>query len=745
MKRIISLILVAALCFGFSLNAYAVTPDASLYANIYGDGMLFAQNKQAVFAGVAKPGALITAELYSENGELLSEGSSAAGSDGSFEVSFLAPSGGYEEYTVILKADSYEFSRLKNVVFGELWLASGQSNMQYPLAQSRVGREMFANQEKLSKWLRVLLVPSYPGNTTGPEFTYSKPQKDIVGAEWVTGENSFVYNMSAVAYFFAKELMEELDMPVGILNAPLGGSAIASWLSRDAIDGDAAVKNHLVSDEAYIKLSDWADSKQNIYVDMTANYNHKIEALGNFRPSGMIWYQGESDVGNSAEFYSDAFDLMQRSYSEHFGFKNGLMPIIYTQLASFLYGEDTFIIPDRNLDFTEIQKASPESRAMVTIYDVPLTYIPEAGAIHPECKKEIGERMAFAAEGLVYGGKNSYSAATVKETVISDGAVFVTFENTGDGLVCPDGELFGFAVCGENGVYVQAQAEIVSPDTVKIISESVSPPCSASYAYSVNNIRSNLYASADGKPSLPVSQFITDPSIGTHYWIDKQWTDCDDEKIWHLSLSGDEYIGFYDAWTADKAEVSFSDGAVNIKSSSNCFTAAPVMKYGDGQVFHDIDTNYSDYGKMSFCLRNNGESDIRLSKVKFILNSLLWYAPEVEGTKDVEAVIPADGQWHLVSLDLNSLYLYGNEGGVSRPCSRLCKVNNISFEFSGSGENDISIDRICFAPSQGDSDLRFDADISNADTLFEKISAFFVSLIGEMLAVFNKALGHSCI
>ena len=737
MKKIILLILVAVMCFGFTLNTHAATPKASLYANIYGDGMLFEQNKQAVFAGVANAGSVITAELYSEDGALCAEGSAVADSYGNFEVSFLAPSGGYEEYTVVLKTDSYEFSRLKNVVFGELWLSSGQSNMQYPLAQSRTGREMFANQEKLSKWLRVLLVPAYPGNTVSPEFTYAEPQKDIVGAVWVTGENISVYNMSAVAYFFAKELMEELDMPVGILNASLGGSAIASWLSRDAIDGDAAVKNDFVSDGSYIELSDWVDDKQNVYVDMTANYNHKIEALGNFSPSGMIWYQGESDVGKSAEFYAGAFDLMQRSYSKLFGYENGLMPIIYTQLASFLYGDNTFVIPDRNLDFTEIQQASPETRAMVTIYDVPLTYIPEAGAIHPECKEEIGERMAFAAEGLVYGGKNSYSAATVKETVISDGAVFVTFENTGDGLVCPDGELFGFAVCGENGVYVQAQAEIVSPDTVKIRSESVAAPRSASYAYSVSNIRSNLYASADGKPSLPVSLFITDPSIGTHYWIDKQWADCNDEKIWHIASGSDEHIGFHDAWTADGAEVSFSDGALNIKSSSNSFMAAPVMRYGDDQLFHDIDTDYSDYGKMSFYLRNNGKSDITLSRVKFIVNSLRWYAPEVEGTKDVEAVIPADGEWHLVSVDLNSLYLYGNEGGASRPCGRLCKVNDVRFEFLGSGESNISIDRIRFAPSEGNDDLRFDADISNADTLFEKITAFFVSIIGAILSVFE--------
>ena len=737
MKKFISLILAVSLCFGLSLVTFAADTDASLYGGIYGDGMLFKQNEYAIFAGTASAGVSITAELYNSDGSLCTEGYSAAEYDGTFEVSFLAPAGGYEEYTVVLKADSSEFARLKNVVFGELWLSSGQSNMQYPLSQSRTGREMYANQEKLSKWLRVLLVPAYPGNTVGPEFTYAEPQRSIDGAMWETGENPYIYNMSAVACFFAESLMEELDMPVGILNASLGGSAIATWLSREAIDGDSAVKNELISDKSYIELSDWDADGQNVYADMTANYNHKIEALGNFRPSGMIWYQGESDVGNSGEYYSRAFDLMQRSYSEHFGYENGLMPIIYTQLASFLYNDDTFIIPDRNLVFTEIQRAVSDSRAMITIYDVPLTYIPEAGAIHPECKEEIGQRMAFSAQNLVYGAGNPHSAATVKNSVIRDGAVYVTFDGTGDGLVCPDSELYGFAVCGKNGVYVQAQAEIISSDTVKIRSEYVPSPESASYAYSISNMRSNLYASADGAPSLPVSQFITNPSVGTHYWIDKQWTDCADEQVWHLMLGSDEYIKFHNSWIADGGDVSYSDGTLNVKSNSKNFSVSPLMTYENSELFHDTDTDYSDYGKMSFIIRNNGKNDVKLDKIKFTVNALRWYAPEVEDTKDTEAVIPADGEWHLITVDLNSLYIYGNEGGASRPCSRLNKVSDIRFEFSGSDENDISIDSIRFAPSEGKNRMQFDSDINNADTVIEKITAIFVAVIGMIVSIFR--------
>lgn len=738
MKKFISIILSAMILLNFSAVAFAEGTSAQLY-NVYGNEMLFQQNKEAVFSGTAKAGSEITAELYSADGKLTASGKTHTKADGTFEAAFTSPAGSYDEYTVILKENSTEFARLENVVFGELWLSSGQSNMQYPLAQSRTGREMFANRQKLSKWLRVLLMPSYPGNTAGPEFTYAEPQLNIEGAEWVTGENAVVYNMSAVAYFFAADLMEELDMPIGILNASLGGSAIASWLSREAIDNDPEVKNDLVSNGEYIKSSEWKTAEQNVYTDMTANYNHKIEALGCFRPSGMIWYQGESDIGRSAERYARAFDLMQRSYSEHFGYTDTLMPIIFSQLASYIYSDNTLMVADRNIDFTDMQKAFPDSRATIAIYDVPLTYIPEAGAIHPECKEEIGQRMAISAVNLVYGGSGSYTAPTVKASQIRDGSVYVTFDNTGDGLMTDGKELYGFAVCGDDGVYIQADAEIVSTDTVRIHSEHVENPRSASYAYCLGNMRSNLYASENGVPTLPAGIFITDGAVSKHYWFDKQWADCNDAKIWHV-INGDEYIKFYDSWTAENAEITYSDSSLNISSTETTFAAGPLMTFGNSSFekpLNDTDTNYSDYGKMSFYLRNNGNKDIKLSGIKITANSVLWYSPEVEGTKDIEAVIPADGEWHRIAVDLNRLYLFGNEYGISYPSGRLKNVSDIRFEFSSEGESDISIDKIRFAPSGEKTGIRFDADMNKADTLFEKISAFFVGIIGAITSMFR--------
>ena len=232
-KKILSIILCIVITLCSMPVVFAQSTDAELY-QVYADGMLFGQNKDAILSGTATVGTVIKAELFNSESTLVANGEAVADADGKFNVSFVAPKGSYEEYTIVLSADGTEFDKLENVVFGELWLASGQSNMQYSLNQTPTGSQMKNENKKLSKWLRVLKVPYAPENMNLPV----NPLDDIGGTEWVNGEDSGIYTMSAVAYFFAEELMKELDMPVGILNANLGATTIRSWLSREAIESN---------------------------------------------------------------------------------------------------------------------------------------------------------------------------------------------------------------------------------------------------------------------------------------------------------------------------------------------------------------------------------------------------------------------------------------------------------------------------------------------------------------------------
>ncbi|MBQ8027738.1 MAG: hypothetical protein IJ261_06445, partial [Clostridia bacterium] len=215
-KKIISLLLVLVIMACCTTAAFATDNTVKLY-NVYGDGMLFAQNKDAILAGEGTPGSTVKVQLFNENSLPIRTGWTKVEQDGTFAVSFSAPAGGYKEYSIVLTQDSYQFATLENIVFGELWLASGQSNMMYPLIQTQTGLDMLEKGQELNKWLRVFMEPAYP-TYNGTNAIPVDPQCNIEGAAWTLGDNPNIYSMSAVAYFFAEEMMAELDMPIGILN-----------------------------------------------------------------------------------------------------------------------------------------------------------------------------------------------------------------------------------------------------------------------------------------------------------------------------------------------------------------------------------------------------------------------------------------------------------------------------------------------------------------------------------------------
>lgn len=735
MKKIISVLLAVIFTFSFMTLSVSAEETAKLYT-IYADSMLFQHSKEAILAGTGKPGNEIKAELYLGK-KLIASGESTTGADGKFTVSFMAPKGSYDEYIIILYENGKDIRVLKNIVFGELWLASGQSNMMYPLGQSKTGIELWQNKTKLSKNLRVLMVPGYPAykGETALTMLPLDAQDDITDAIWVTGENEYIYNMSAVAYFFAEQLMKKLNMPVGILNSSLGGTSIASWLGRETCESDKELTSYLKNKGQYVTADNWKENNQDVYADVTANYNQKIHPLKNFRPTGMLWYQGESDINWEKEMYGKAFDLMQDSYSKLFGFENGeQIPIIYTQLAPYHYGTDT-ILPERNYYYTEMQQKNADSRAVISIHDLPLTHLEFAGVIHPESKEEVGQRMFYAAEGLVYGERNTYTVSTIKKTEIKDGAVYVTFDNIGDGLKANGEKIRGFAICDEKGVYTEAQAEIVSEDTVKIWSESVKSPKSASYAYCTSNMRSNLYTSNNGEFALPIGPFVTDNGLMTQTWLDIPWTDCETEKTW-FNLQ-DPYSDFYDSWTSQNGTLTYVENYLNIKSDGN-FSIKPTISFSDGKAERfcaDAQRNWSNYSTLTFSIRNNGKEDITFDSLRLYRETFMWYSPEANENHESSVVIPADGEWHEITLDLNSLYLYGNECGIISPNNMIKYLQNIELHFTSGDNADIDIDNFRFTPEKEDSSFFFETTFDDADDIWEFITAIFSVILG----IFFKA------
>ncbi len=736
MKRWISVLLTLVLCACCATAAFA-QPDVSarLYS-FYGDGMLFAEKKEAVFAGTAAGGIHVTCTLLNAAGKTVAKGSGSVNKSGFFTVGVPGPAGSYEEYTAVLCLEGVEFARLSGVVFGALWLSGGQSNMQMGLGATETGIGMQSNGETFSRWLRFLTVPSYVEYEGDTERFPLNPQRDVPGCFWVRGDNGQVFGVSAVSVLFAQQLQQTLDMPVGVLCTALGGSSIYSWLSRDAIESDALVLSDLKKMGKYVDAQNWQETGHDVYQDITVNYNKKIDALRVFSPAGMLWYQGETDIFGGLEYgmYSRAFDLLQTSWSRLFGFdEENRLPIVYTQIASFPYGGDR--LQTMNAEFADMQNAHPDSRAMTPICDVPLTYRTESGSIHPTVKLPVAQRMAYAAEGLVYGLRRTYTAATVQSYTVSGSSITVKLRGVGSGLVCKGEKLRGFSICGADGVFVQAEAEITGRDTLTVSAPEVLHPAAAAYAFSEVNTSANLYASDENGAALPVSPFVTDLSVLRQSWQDKDWADCDTEKIWRFA--GEKQTGFFDAWTGENAAISYAEGrdgtCLSAKAEKKRFSVYPTDRYIDGsrkRPFADARTDYSRYGAIFFWVRNTGAKDVTLKNVRLYTSDTTWYAPLVNATGKTSCTIPADGAWHPVTLDLSQTYLFGNVCGVTHTRATFDNVRHLKFCFAGDAGSSVELDSIRFTPDGTQMPKRlFRAHFDRAVTPFDWLCAGFMQLL----------------
>jgi len=703
MKKHLSLFIALILVIFTVVPAFSAAPSERLY-NVYGDGMLFQQKAEAVLSGLGKAGDKISCTVKNSIGEVYAETSSTVGSDGVFKVSFNAPAGSYEEYTIILKADNVVFDTLENIVFGELWLSGGQSNMQLELRYSSTGKEMLVNGTTGSKNVRYFYSapsPEYNGNTNNLPYN---PQTEIPGCCWFDGTDSRIFDISGVGFFFAEKLQKDLGMPVGLLSGSLGGSSITAWIPRDVIEADKSVKIDLGS--SYISEKNWKeDGSLSVMTACSGMYNKKIAPLENFRPKGMIWYQGESDASWDHGRYSRLFDTLQDSYAEKFNY-DGDFPIVYSAVCDFSFGSnDTFKLISS--EFAEMQTFRPESRAVISLSDIPLTFWVPTQACHPIEKKPVGERMAYAAQGLVYGADNCVSAPNLKKSEIKDGSVYLTFNYCGDTLKAKGDRIYGFTICGKDGIYLPAEADIVSNDTIRVYSDSVKNPKAAMYANGLITGRCNLYAYKDGEYIWPVLPTVTDWSRTENIWTDFGWTDCDTDEIWRTeTLTISDY---YKIWESKNAEVEISpdsafkgNGGLSIKADSEKFSVSPITEYvneeNEKNIFLEFNQNWANYKTMSVMVRNDGDSDIIFSGLKIYKENGKFVTPLINGTKNCNTVIPADGKWHEVTFNLNTMLLNGKKLPVA--ASRTYLTDVIDVEFCFEGENaQISMDEISFETS----------------------------------------------
>lgn len=622
------------------------------------DGAVYQANKPACIWGTADDGTVIAAQLYS--GSTMVAESSATASDGEWELKLPGQEGSYTAYSIRLFVDGTEIAEYSDILFGEVWLSAGQSNMQLKLYNSYGGVEMMKAAD--DAYLRVFQAVSQPEIVGG----ISSPAVDIDGS-WTMGDTNDVGGVSAVAYNFALGLRGELDVPVAILETSLGSTPIEAWISKEMVNADS---------ELYDKMESFGVYKTEAlsYTDMGAMYYSKIAPLSHTGISGVIWYQGESNV-KRASIYAMQLDLLKEKWGEAFGFENDSMPFIFTQLApySFSSSDDQMLLTEMMDQMSAFYSEHETTVAMITNYDLSLQYtdtLPNTvqAVIHPTVKKPIGERMASAAMGLVYGGEEA-TAPTLSSCEIIDGIAILTFSHVGEGLALSDESLgvLGFALCNENGMWVNATAEIINSNTVFVYSNFMKNPLYVSYAYCDMNTDANLCAS-NGIPAAPFS--TGGPSgLGSRSYLN-----CDEELFVVSSFDTvNKEVGhaeYQSLWTfASRSNISFD--------SSYCKqgTASVKVEYVDGtsEVTAGIDLRDANEYSVTDGLKgiktlsvkmSNADNRDKVIRFSLITNDYITVFSE-------EQTLEAKADFDTLMFDLTNLY-YENGAMVPYP-AKICE------------------------------------------------------------------------
>ena len=499
----------------FSLSLFALTLAVVSHADVtpnalFCDHAVLQREKPIPVWGQAAPGEKVTVRLA----DTITE-TTVAGADGRWLVRLPAqPAGG--PFALVFEGKNHV--ALSDVWLGEVWVCSGQSNMERQLG-------LRSGQKSLENWEQEVATANYPEirHFAVARTPSDSPQTNTAG-KWEVCSPETVAQFTAVGYFFGRELHRHLKVPVGLLHSSWGGTPAETWMRRDllaaqfpevlaaqekAIAGYAGdLAKYKAEEPALLKA--WADAAaaakaagkpepkkpapprdpRTTQHRPASLYQGMIMPLQPYAIRGVIWYQGEANAGN-AEAYRSRFPALITDWRAQWG--QGDFPFLFVQIAPFK-GQPPEI-RDAQL---HAWRVTPNT-AMVVTAD-----IGDANDIHPTRKEPVGARLALAARALAYGESLEYSGPRFTSATVAGAKMIVSFDHLGSGLVAKDGALRGFTVSGDGKTFAPAQAAIVG-DTVEVSAESVPTPVAVRYGWA-NVPDVNLFNAAD----LPASPFRSD-------------------------------------------------------------------------------------------------------------------------------------------------------------------------------------------------------------------------------------------
>jgi sialate O-acetylesterase len=473
------------------------------------DGMVLQRGMKAPIWGTADEGEQVTVQFQGQ--EIVT-----TAKEGKWSVNLenLKTGGPFP-----MKIKGKKTIEFKNVLVGDVWIASGQSNMEWPVRLSDKAEQAIASSK--NPMIRLFTVAKRPA---------SAPISEVQGSWQECGPDS-VKNFSAVAYFFGKDLQSSQKVPIGLIHTSWGGTPAEAWTSSAALESESSLKylaerqarslqeyprmiDRLIDEltkykRAVAKLSaehkdlptapffQIANPARDPMVATTL-YNGMIAPLIPYAIKGAIWYQGESNAGRALE-YRTLLPTMIKNWRADW--KQGDFPFLIVQLAPFLKID----VDPQESAWAELREAQ-----LLTTKKVPntaiavITDVGEEKDIHPKWKGPVGERLARAARALANGEKVVYSGPTYRSMKVEGSRIAIDFDNVGGGLVAKGVPLVGFTIAGKDRKFFRADAEILD-NKVVVWSKDVEQPVAVRFGWA-NYPVVNLW----NKDGLPASPFRTD-------------------------------------------------------------------------------------------------------------------------------------------------------------------------------------------------------------------------------------------
>jgi sialate O-acetylesterase len=480
---------------------------------LFTDNAVLQQGTQVPVWGTAAGGEKVTVEFAGQR-------VSATATNGVWSLR-LAPMQATTNPAVLTVSGATNSVTFTNILVGEVWICSGQSNMERQLGL-RGGQKPLVNWEaEAASADRPLLRHFLVKQTMS-----TNPLTEVSGS-WQVCTPQTVTNFTAVGYYFGRDLQKDLGVPVGLLHVSWGGTPAETWTRREVLETNPALSSILPrysNDVATYadRLAKYQADEPRLKEEYT---NAMTKALAEAKPTprppapprdplhhqnspsmlfngmlhpvipyamrGVIWYQGESNAGRARE-YRDLFPAMIADWRGLWG--EGNFPFLYVQIAPY-YGMSPEI---REAQFLTLSKAPNTAMAVITDHG-------DANDIHPTEKEPVGQRLELAARALAYGDRIEYSGPLFSKVEFQGTNAVVSFTHTGMGLVAKGGALRGFEIAGTDGGFVPASARIRGTNVV-VSAPGVAAPAAVRYGWT-NVPDVNLFNAA----GLPASPFRSNP------------------------------------------------------------------------------------------------------------------------------------------------------------------------------------------------------------------------------------------